>query len=122
MIAPAAYCGSGLRAALRLIDARDCVRSPALPLVNRHSSHVTVHHIETTIGGRPYRVEVTPVGSGWRAQLQRALGMPTAMMPFYGATPEEAAGLLTQWLTLAHRRQGVAPPSPATRSRPGRQA
>jgi hypothetical protein len=26
-------------------------------------------------------------------------------MPFYGATPEEAADLLTRWLVLAHSRQ-----------------
>jgi len=79
-----------------------------------------VHHIDTTIGERPYRIEVTPVGSRWRAGLQRTRGMPTAMMPFYGATPEEAAGLLIQWLTLAHRRQPA--PSPAPAARPRRQA
>lgn len=33
--------------------------------------------------------------------------MPTSLMPFYGATPEEAAGQLSQWLTLAHRRQAA---------------
>jgi hypothetical protein len=27
------------------------------------------------------------------------------MMPFYGQTPDEAARQLTNWLTLAHRRQ-----------------
>jgi hypothetical protein len=27
------------------------------------------------------------------------------MMPFYGQTPDEAAKQLTDWLTLAHRRQ-----------------
>jgi hypothetical protein len=26
------------------------------------------------------------------------------MMPFYGQTPDEAALLLTKWLTLTHRR------------------
>jgi len=30
-------------------------------------------------------------------------GMPTAMMPFYGQTPDEAALQLTKWLTLTHR-------------------
>jgi hypothetical protein len=67
-----------------------------------------VHHIETTISGRLHRIEVTPVGTRWRAHLQRTLGMPTAMMPFYGPTPDEAAALLIQWLTLAHRRQPAA--------------
>jgi len=40
--------------------------------------------------------------------------MPTAMMPFYGQTPEEAASQLAAWLSLAHRRhiaQPVAPPA-----------
>jgi hypothetical protein len=40
--------------------------------------------------------------------------MPTAMMPFYGQTPEEAARQLTAWLSLAHRRhitQPVAAPA-----------
>jgi len=68
---------------------------------------VNVHHFEEHIGGRPYQIEVTPVGTQWRAQLRRTVGMPSALMPFYGATPEEAAGLLTHWLSLAHRRQAA---------------
>ena len=36
------------------------------------------------------------------------------MMPFYGRTPDEAAGQLTQWLALAHKR--VAGNTPPTRS------
>jgi hypothetical protein len=66
---------------------------------------VTIHHFEETIGGRAYQIEVTAVSNRWRAQLRRLPGMPTAMMPFYGTTPEEAARQLTAWLTLAHRRQ-----------------
>ena len=66
---------------------------------------MTVHRFEETIGGRSYQIEVTPVSNRWRAQLRRMPGMPTAMMPFYGTTPDEAARLLTQWLVLAHRRQ-----------------
>ena len=65
---------------------------------------MTVHRFEETIGGRAYHVEVTPVSNRWRAQLARMPGMPTAMMPFYGHTPDEAAGQLLRWLTLAHRR------------------
>jgi hypothetical protein len=65
---------------------------------------VIVHRFEETIGGRAYRIEVTPVSNRWRAQLQRKPGMPTAMMPFYGQTPDEAARQLTDWLSLAHRR------------------
>ena len=66
---------------------------------------MNIHHFEETIGGRAYQIEVTPVSNRWRAQLRRLPGMPTAMMPFYGPTPEEAARQLTAWLTLAHRRQ-----------------
>jgi hypothetical protein len=70
---------------------------------------VTVHHFEETIGGRPYHIEVMPVSNRWRAQLRRTPGVPTAMMPFYGQTPEEAARQLTAWLSLAHRRQASQP-------------
>jgi hypothetical protein len=65
---------------------------------------VNVHRFQHDIGGRPYHIEVTPVGNKWRAQLRRMAGMPTALMPFYGSTPEEAADLLTRWLVLAHSR------------------
>jgi hypothetical protein len=65
---------------------------------------MTVHRFEETIGGRAYFIEVRPVGNQWRAQLARLPGMPTAMMPFYGQTPDDAARQLTDWLTLAHRR------------------
>ena len=69
---------------------------------------MTVHRFEETIGGRTYQIEVTPVSNCWRAQIHRIPGMPTALMPFYGQTPDEAARHLSQWLTLAHRRQVVA--------------
>lgn len=66
--------------------------------------HVPVHRFEETIGGRAYHIEVTPVSNRWRAQLCRTPGVPTAMMPFYGQTPDEAARQLANWLALAHRR------------------
>jgi hypothetical protein len=66
---------------------------------------VNVHRFEHNIGGRAYQIEVTPVGNRWRAQLRRLAGMPTALMPFYGTTPEEAADLLTRWLSMAHSCQ-----------------
>jgi hypothetical protein len=75
---------------------------------------VTVHHYEETIGGRTYHIEVTPVSNRWRAQILRIPGMPTALMPFYGATPDEAARQLSQWLTLANRRHTTAPPRTST--------
>jgi hypothetical protein len=65
---------------------------------------VTVHRFEETIAGRAYQIEVTPVNDRWRAQIRRLPGMPTALMPFYGQTPDEAASQLTRWLTLAHQR------------------
>ena len=70
---------------------------------------MNVHRFEHDIGGRFYQIEVTSVGNRWRAQLRRLAGMPTALMPFYGSTPEEAAGQLTRWLVLAHSRQTTAP-------------
>lgn len=69
---------------------------------------MTVHRFEETIGGRTYQIEVTPVSNRWRAQIQRTPGMPTALMPFYGQTPDEAARQLSQWLLLANRRQAAA--------------
>jgi hypothetical protein len=62
---------------------------------------VNVHRFEETIGGRAYQIEVTPVGTRWRAQLRRIPGMPTAMMPFYGQTPDAAAHQLASWLEIA---------------------
>jgi hypothetical protein len=66
---------------------------------------VIVHRFEETIAGRAYAIEVTPVSNRWRARLVRTPGIPTAMMPFYGTTPDEAARQLATWLALAHRRQ-----------------
>ena len=70
--------------------------------------NVTHHRFEETIGGRVYTIEVTPVSNCWRAQLRRIPGIPTAMMPFYGSTPSEAAERLTRWLVLAHARPASA--------------
>jgi hypothetical protein len=68
---------------------------------------VTVHRFEETIGGRTYQIEVTPVSNRWRAQIRRIPGMPTALMPFYGQTPDEAARQLSEWLLLANKRHAV---------------
>jgi hypothetical protein len=75
---------------------------------------VTVHRFEETIGGRTYHIEVTPVSNRWRAQILRIPGMPTALMPFYGETPDEAARQLSKWLTLANRRHTPVPPRTST--------
>jgi hypothetical protein len=69
---------------------------------------VIVHRFEETIGGRAYQIEVTPVNDRWRAQIRRIPGMPTALMPFYGPTPHEAARQLSRWLALAHGRPATS--------------
>ena len=63
-----------------------------------------MHRFEEIIDGRPIAIEVTPVHPDrWRAYLVREPGGPTALMPFYGSTPQEAARQLSDWLALAHR-------------------
>ncbi|MEW6321293.1 MAG: hypothetical protein AB1635_09400 [Acidobacteriota bacterium] len=63
-----------------------------------------MHRYEERIAGRTYLIEVSPVAEArWRAQIVRLPGMPTAMMPFYGATPEAAAQELSRWLTLVYK-------------------
>ena len=64
-----------------------------------------VHRFEESIGGRAYLIEVANVAvDRWRAYIVRVPGVPTALMPFYGRTPDEAAHLLSDWLTRAHAR------------------
>jgi hypothetical protein len=64
---------------------------------------VNVHRYEQNIAGHTYFIEVQAVtASRWRAQLARRPGISTAMMPFYGPTPEEAARELSRWLTLVY--------------------
>jgi hypothetical protein len=63
-----------------------------------------VQRFQETINGRAYVIEVAQVAADrWRAQLVRTPGGSSALMPFYGQTPDEAARQLTKWLTLAHR-------------------
>jgi len=69
------------------------------------------HRFEQSIAGRPYLIEVLAVSQNrWRACIVRMPGVPTALMPFYGQTPDEAARHLSEWLTRAYQR--AAPPSP----------
>ena len=70
-----------------------------------------VHRYEREIGGHTYVIEASPVSlDRWRAQIARRPGMPSALMPFYGATPDAAATQLVKWLSLAHH----VPSDPAT--------
>jgi hypothetical protein len=101
-------------AALHCVDASsillslDCLRQEAR--LHAPSTHlvlpaitVNVHSFDEVINGRAYHIDVLPVGVGkWRAQLSRIPGGSAATMPFYGSTPDEAAGQLSRWLSLAH--------------------
>lgn len=80
-------------------------RAPASGMLVRFADggHVNVHRLRETINGREYLIEVSSVGSDkWRAQIARVPGGSAALMPFYGRTPDEAAGQLSQWLAIAH--------------------
>ena len=69
-----------------------------------HAAPVNIIRFHETINGRPYVIETLSVGDRWRAQLARIPGGTTALMPFYGSTPDEAAHHLTEWLTRAAAR------------------
>jgi hypothetical protein len=64
-----------------------------------------VHRFEESIAGVPYLIEVAAVSPDrWSAYIVRVPGARSALMPFYGRTPDEAAGLLTEWLKRAYQR------------------
>ena len=61
------------------------------------------HRFQETIAGRLYLIEAAMVcDDRWRAQILRRPGLPTALMPFYGATPDDAVRQLRQWLANAY--------------------
>jgi hypothetical protein len=63
----------------------------------------TIQRFQEIIAGRVYHIEAAAIRDDrWRAQIVRRPGLPTALMPFYGRTPQEAAGLLREWLARAH--------------------
>lgn len=71
---------------------------------------IALHRFEELIAGRAYQIEVAPVAQDrWRAYIVRMPGVPTALMPFYGPTPKEAAEQLRRWLTRAHARASSEP-------------
>lgn len=79
--------------------------APRSSLLYAAVTALTVHRFQEIINGRPYQIEVSNVGRDrWRAQLRRAAGGSGALMPFYGKTPDEAAGLLSHWLSVVNRR------------------
>lgn len=64
------------------------------------------------IHGREYTIEVLAVARDrWRAQIIRAPGGATALMPFYGVTAEAAAERLAGWLN----RAAATPPAAGIR-------
>ena len=63
---------------------------------------MSTQRYERAINDRRYIVEATPVDPDrWRAYLVGVPGGPTALMPFYGETPELAVERLADWLALA---------------------
>ena len=101
-----------LRRLLRLTLVRRRVES-ALSKLNVCPTFSTVapavHRFEELIGGRSYLIEARPVDRDrWRAYIVRLPGVPTALMPFYGRTPDEAAKHLSDWLARAHDRVSKA--------------
>ena len=65
---------------------------------------MSAQRFERAINERRYVIEATLVDPDrWRAYLVGVPGGPTALMPFYGETPEQAVERLADWLALAHR-------------------
>ena len=96
-----------LRTSFRLFRVARSVESLSFPKQNfRNSQTIVRHQLERIIAGRSFVIEVTWVAEKrWRAHIARIPGVPTAMMPFYGETPEEAATSLSDWLDRAHQHQ-----------------
>jgi hypothetical protein len=96
------------RAALRLFAPAVRVQSRLAHNIQRRRPDTVnpdVHRFQESIAGLPYLIEVRAVSTDrWRAYIVRIPGVPTALMPFYGSTPVEAAHLLCEWLTRAHAR------------------
>jgi hypothetical protein len=93
------------RHSLRLISADASIQCVANQRPTYPSPKVidAVHRFEESIAGREYLIEVSLVAKDrWRAHIVRMPGVPTALMPFYGRTPAEAARQLSDWLTRAH--------------------
>jgi hypothetical protein len=103
------------REPLRLNASAQRVQFVSFPTSNERAIRLPVttalHRFEESIGGRPYLIEVAAVSKDrWRAYIVRIPGVPTALMPFYGETPEAAAANLLQWLTRAHERASSGVP------------
>ncbi len=72
----------------------------------KNISDLVRHSFERIVNGRCYLIEVAMVDEKrWRANILKLPGVPAAMMPFYGTTPDEAATNLTDWLGRAHQHK-----------------
>ena len=70
-------------------------------------SIVSPQRFRQTINNRIVTIDVSKVGRDrWRADLARSTGGPTALMPFYGTTPDEAAAHFFEWLSRVRRQAG----------------
>lgn len=97
-----------LRTLFRLLLGRERVEFALLIASVSDPISLMRHRLERTIAGRSYVIEVTWVGEKrWRAHIVRIPDVPTALMPFYGETPDEAASHLSDWLDRAHRANTV---------------
>ena len=97
------------RGPLRLHAPPARVESDPLPkktqLAGDSAVNTSVHRFQESVAGRSYVIEVFPVSPDrWRAYIVKIPGVPTALMPFYGPTPDQAASQLVDWLTRAHAR------------------
>jgi hypothetical protein len=97
------------REARRILPLPTIIRTlPKTPVAS------VVHRFEESIAGRPYTIEAMLVSTDrWRAYIVRIPGVPTALMPFYGRTADEAAHQLCQWLTRAHQRAAASSTDPS---------
>lgn len=69
----------------------------------------TAFRYDEQINDHTYRILVSQVRSGtWRAQVVTPHGGPTAVMPFYGDSPEQAREQLASWIARAHRSARAA--------------
>jgi hypothetical protein len=104
-----------LRSFLRLFEAATALRSGFVTARYSFVTRATVnqHRYHETINGRQYQIDVSHVGRNqWRAQIARTPGGSAALMPFYGTTPDEAAALLTRWLSIVAAPGRPAPERP----------
>jgi hypothetical protein len=91
-----------------LVSQTSCVRQSHLAALHPNTAAhlqnvVNIHRYEERIAGRTYLIEVRLVSqTRWRAQIARLPGLPSSMMPFYGATPEQAVRELSRWLALVY--------------------